>query len=165
MTKRTPLESFQIAQKKFVAAREAALAAARKDKENMRVAMAAPNLSLVERLKMFKKLQAWPRIVLGLYDAELAVAQKNRKASGLPEYGREEPSEIAYGVVGHALALSSERIRRLCKEGRRHLRDGMPPQLEIRADTFIKQLAAGRLAALSGPSSRPTWFNPRIRRG
>ena len=76
----------------------------------------------------FKSLQAWPRIVWGLYRAELAIAQKDRKEKGAPEDGREEPSEIAYRVVGKAIDLGADRVRVLCREGRRHLKQGMPSQ-------------------------------------
>ena len=40
-------------------------------------------------------VRAKPRIVLGLYRAELAIVRKERSEKGAPEYGREKPSEIA----------------------------------------------------------------------
>ena len=66
------------------------------DAEKTVRALSDPDLSPKERLKIFKNWQAWPRIVWGLYRAELAIAQKDRKEKGAPEDGREEPSEIAY---------------------------------------------------------------------
>ena len=66
----------------------------------------------------------FPRIVLGLYRAELAIAQKDREQDGALEYGREKPSEIARRVVGEALHLGPDRVRDLCAMGRRHEKRG-----------------------------------------
>src|SRR5215813_6240680 len=64
----------------------------------------------------------WPRIVLGLYEAELAIAQNDRKQNGVTRTGT--PSDIAYDEVGRAVGLGLDRVRDLCREGRRHLKHG-----------------------------------------
>ena len=83
----------------------------------------------------------FPRIVLGLYRAELAIAQKDREQDGALEYGREKPSEIARRVVGEALHLGPDRVRDLCAMGRRHEKEGMPPQAEMTAANFREALS------------------------
>jgi hypothetical protein len=115
-----------------------------KDSENTYRAILDPNLSPDERLDLLKNLQAWPRIVLGLYNAELAIAQKRKKDNPAQEHG--EPSDIAYDEVADALCLSAERIRQLCKEGRRHRRQGMPPKNEISVADFVDKTLRGRVS-------------------
>jgi hypothetical protein len=142
VTKRTPLEK----QQKL---RERAAAEVRTemeknvyaDAEKTVQALSDPDLSFDERLQIFKTLQAWPRIVLGLYRAELAIVRKERSEKGAPEYGREKPSEIARYAVGDALGLGPDRVRELCKEGLRHLNQGMPPKPEITVAQFKQILS------------------------
>jgi len=140
MTKKTPLEEFHDAKKAREDAGLEALNKAGDEAEKTLKAETDPSLTLDQRLEIFKGLQAWPRIVLGLYNAELALAQEKRKNHGAPKYGREEPSETAFRVVGEAVRLGPDRIRDLCREGRRHLKERMPPKPEIRAAEFIKRL-------------------------
>jgi hypothetical protein len=135
VTKRTPLEKFQ-------AARLDALDEAITEAEKTDRAENDPVLSLNERLAMFKRLQAWPRIVLAIYDTELAIAQQGRHGRGPPKAGREEPSEIAYTIVGDALGLGPDRIRDLCREGRRHRAQGLPPKRRMRAAEFLAYLSS-----------------------
>ena len=99
-----------------------------------------PKSFIRKRLELFKSLQAWPRIVLGLYRAELAIASKDRKEKGAPEYGSEKPSEIARYAVGEALGLGPDRVRDLCKEGHRHLKQGMPSREETITAAMFKQM-------------------------
>ena len=110
------------------------------DAEKTVRAQSDPDLSPDERLEIFKSLQAWPRIVLGLYRAELAIAENNRKENDVPEYGREKPSEIAQRVVGDVIDLGPDRVRDLCKEGRRHLNQGMPSQGGNTTAAMFKQM-------------------------
>ena len=115
------------------------------DAEKTLRALSDPNLSFDKRLELFKSLQAWPRIVLGLYRAELAIASKDRKEKGAPEYGREKPSEIARYAVGEALGLGPDRVRDLCKEGHRHLKQGMPSRDETITAAMFKQMLSTTL--------------------
>jgi hypothetical protein len=141
VTKKTPLEEFE----------DAKLTALEKrldDADKVLKAETDPTLTRDQRLKIFKDLQMWPRIVLGLYRAELAAAQKEREKEreihGVPEYGREMPSEIARRVVGEAIELGADRVRDLCREGQEHLNQGLTPRPEIRAAEFIKILRHAR---------------------
>jgi hypothetical protein len=140
VTKRTPLENFQAFRRAALAAMQAELEKAFADAEGMVQAMLDPDLSPDQRLDILKSLQAWPRIVLGLYRAELAIAQKDREEKGCPKFGREEPSEIAQRVLGEALDLGPDRIRDLCKTGRRHEKEGMPQKAEITAAKFKREV-------------------------
>jgi hypothetical protein len=130
VTKRTPLE-------KFYDARRDALEQAIAERERARQAETDPALSPNERLDIFMGLQAWPRIVLGLYRAELAIAQSDPARKG-------EASDVAYDVVGESLGLGPDRIRDLCREGRRHEAQGMPPKPEITAAKFVDKVLRGR---------------------
>jgi hypothetical protein len=132
VTKRTPLEQFH-------AATLDALEKTVDEAEKTRLAETDPALSREQRLRIFKSLQAWPRIVLGLYQAELAVAQRQKQENGAQQPG--EPSDIAYEIVGKALGVGPDRIRHLCREGRCHLRQGMPARPEIRAAEFKRKLS------------------------
>lgn len=113
-----------------------------KESEKTHQAVLDPSLSPDERLDLFMALQAWPRIVLGLYEAESAIARKQKKQNPTQEHG--EPSDTAYDVVGAALGLGPDRIRDLCREGRRHVGQGMPRKLEIRAAEFVEKYLRGR---------------------
>jgi hypothetical protein len=142
VTKRTPLEGFH-------AARLDALEEAVTEAEKTLRAETDPALSPNERLAMFKRLQAWPRIVLAIYETELAIAQKDRNKRGSPGAQREEPSEVAYAMVGDALGLGPDRIRDLCREARRHQRQGLPPKHRMRAAEFIAYLRKPRKSSQS----------------
>lgn len=130
MAKRTPLERYQKLRKQVSAEVRAQIENVLADANKTVLALSDPNLSYDVRLEIYKSLQGWPRIVLGLYRAELAIAQNNRKENDAPEYGQEKPSEIAQRLVGDVIGLGPDRVRDLCKEGRRHLNQGMPSQGE-----------------------------------
>ena len=124
MTKRTPLERHQ-------ALRQVEIERAFTEAENALRIFENPKLSPGQRLEALKKQQDWPRTVLGLYRAERDVVDKKD--------GR--PSEVAHEVVGEALGLGPDRIRDLCREGRRHQRQGMPAKAKITASEFRRQLS------------------------
>ena len=145
MTKRTPLERYRRALERFDRDHLDGLEEIASDNEKMHRAETDPNLSPNERLDEFMSVQAWPRIVLGLYEAELEIAQKERREKGKPRHGREEPSEIAAITVGSALGLGPDRIHDLCREGRWHLKRGMPPKLKLRAAVFAEKILRGRV--------------------
>src|SRR5262245_44669688 len=134
MTKRTPLEKYRRAQHAFESAKLDMLEAGVEEAEKTQRAENDPDYSPKERLDIFKSLQAWPRIVLGLYEAELAIAQNDRKQNGDTKHGK--PSDIAYEAVGKAVGLGPDRVRDLCREGRRHLKEGWPARLKISAAQF-----------------------------
>jgi hypothetical protein len=75
------------------------------------------NLSPEERLEILKSLDAWPRIVLGVYEAERAIAENNPDKAG-------EPSDIAYEIVGKYIGVGDDRVKALCNEGRQQIREG-----------------------------------------
>ena len=81
--------------------------------------------------------------MLGLYNAELAIAQSDRKENGDTDHN-DKPSDIAHDIVGEALGLGPDRIRDLCKEGRRHLNEGMLRKIEIRAAEFVDKILRGQ---------------------
>jgi hypothetical protein len=148
----TPLEALQALGRAEIENRQAEIAASVAEIErhfaeceSLVRAKSDPTLSVDQRSEIFKGLQSWPRIVLGLYRAELALAQKQRyterKEKRVPKIGREEPSEIARDAVAEALGLGPDRIRDLCREGDRHLKQGMPPQPEISVAEFKRQLS------------------------
>jgi hypothetical protein len=88
-----------------------------------------PGLSPKERLEIFKSAKgAWPRIVLGFYEAERAIAEKQKKEN--PDEG--EPSDIAYEKVGKFIGVGEDRVKALCNEGRRQIREGLPDKLKVR---------------------------------
>ena len=127
MTKRTPLQDFQLAKLR-------ALEKGLSDYEKTWRVHTDPSLSPTERLKIFKGLQAWPRIVLAIYEAELAIAQQQKRDNPTGVYGK--PSDIAYEKIAKVVRLESNRIHALCKEGRRHLREGLPGKPKISAARF-----------------------------
>jgi hypothetical protein len=140
--KRTPREQLRALREAQLKLLQAEIEKASAEAENTVRALSDPDLSPDQRLDIFKKLQAWPRIVLGLYRAELALAQKDRKDNGTPEYGSEEPSEIALRIVGDAVGfLGPDRIHDLCREGRRHEREGMPQQGTVTVAQFEEVLS------------------------
>lgn len=142
MTKRTPLKKFQAWSQKALAEGKAVIEAEFADSEDMVRVMSDAALSYEKRLTRFKKWQSWPRVVLGLYEAELAIAQKGREEKGPPEYGRLEPSEEAADTVGDAVGLGRDRIHKLCNEGRLHEAEGLPPKPRISVAEFKRQLSA-----------------------
>ena len=128
MTKRTPLQEYRVALDKLHAAREKArrefeagrlkaVERPKADRDKIIRAETDPSLSPEERLEIFKGLQGWPRIVLGLYEAEL---------ENITAADRGKPSDIAYEKVGNVVGLGPDRIKALCNEARRHLKEGMP---------------------------------------
>ena len=134
MTKGTPLQKYIFAiESAKLDAREAS---AIEIEQTLR-AETDLTLSPEQRLDIFKGLQAWPRIVLGLYEAELAIAQNDRKENGDTEH-TDEPSDIAYDAVGEAIDLGPDRVRNLCREGRAHRQEGMPTKPKISAAEFKK---------------------------
>lgn len=143
MAKRTPLQKYISALEAFESALLDAQEESVIDMEQTHRAETDPNLSPGERLDIFRALQAWPRIVLGLYNAELAIAQSDRKENGDTDHN-DKPSDIAHDIVGEALGLGPDRIRDLCKEGRRHLNEGMPRKIEIRAAEFVDKILRGQ---------------------
>jgi hypothetical protein len=136
MTKRTPLREYRAALEKlnaaqgkarreFEARRLKAVERSKADRDKIIRAETDPSLSPEERLEIFKGLQGWPRIVLGLYEAEL----ENITATDRPG----KPLDIAYEKVGEVVGLlGPDRIKDLCKEGRRQLREGMSAKLVVK---------------------------------
>src|SRR5262249_51328801 len=129
MTKRTPLQERHIALEKLNAARKKAqekfeskkldaIERALNDYEKIKQIETDPSLTPEERLVAFRGLRGWPRIVLGLYEAEL----ENVTAADSPG----KSSDIAYEKVGKVVRLGSDRIKALCNEARRQLKEGMP---------------------------------------
>jgi hypothetical protein len=135
MTKRTPLQEHRVALEKLRAAQKKsqeefdakglnAVERVLADRDKIIQAETDPGLSPDERLALFKSLQAWPRIVLGLYEAELEnVTERDRPG---------EPSDIAYEKVGNVVGLGPDRIKALCNQGPRHLKEGMPAAIKVR---------------------------------
>jgi hypothetical protein len=145
MTKRTPLQEYRTAREKLRAAREKAEAEfgnkgldaierTLDDRDKVIRAETDPNLSPEERLKIFKSLQGWPRIALVLYKAEL----ENVTARDRPG----KPSDIAYEKVGKVVGLGPDRIKALCNEARRQLREGMPAgfMVKMTVDEFERRI-------------------------
>ena len=138
MTKRTPLQELRVALQTFGKAKEAAIGRARSDAEKVHRIETDGSFTPQQRLETLKSLQMWPRIVLGIYEAERArVARKERKDR------HEEPSDIAYDAVGKVVGLSGERVKALCREGRRHLQEGMPPRPQVSVAAFKRYLRLG----------------------
>jgi hypothetical protein len=110
VTKRTPFQKLQQLRKDGSAAIEAEYEKTFADAEHTLTAASDPNLSFNQRLKIYSKLQAFPRIVLGLYRAELAVAQKDGGLGG-PTLCRARsmplPSRLAHRSARLALAAKS----------------------------------------------------------
>jgi hypothetical protein len=141
MTKRTPSQEYRAA----LAKRDATIEKAEEEFDTWRLDQVEksldecdiikqiefdPSLSSERRLALCKKLRGWPRIVLGIYEAELEVAEARKRHNSASEHGK--PSDIAYGRVGRAIGLGTERVKALCGEGRRQLRDGMSAGLKAK---------------------------------
>jgi hypothetical protein len=142
MTKRTPLEKLEAIKQQTLAVGRAYIESDFVETEKMIRAISDPALSPKQRIKELKKLLVWPRIILGLYKAELAIAQKNKKEKGAAEHGH--PSDTALDIVGAAVGLKADRIKDLCKEGRHHVEDQrLPPKPEITAAEFKRILGTG----------------------
>jgi hypothetical protein len=129
MTKRTPSQEYSAALAKRNAAQEKAqekfdnwrldqLEKSLDDRDSIIKIESDPNLSPEQLLELFKSLRGWPRIVLGLYQAELT----NITAADGPG----KPSDIAYENIGKVVGLGPDRIKALCNEARRQLKEGMP---------------------------------------
>lgn len=129
------------AQAGFAAARDAAVEEALDEAEKT-IEAHDPKLSPKKRLEIFKSLKAWPRIVLGIYEAELEIAQAQKQKSNDPvaKSTAGEPSDIAYERVGEVVELGADRIKTLCRRGRRHLKEGQPPRPRISAAQFLRFL-------------------------
>jgi hypothetical protein len=123
--KQTPLQKYYA---RHAAVRRKEESKLNRDVELTRKAEQDPDLSPRQRLDIFKRLQAWPRIVLGLYRAELEIAQTKKQQSGAQDFGDEKPSDAAYRVIGEALGLGPDRIHDLCAEGRQQESEGWPPK-------------------------------------
>jgi hypothetical protein len=67
---RAALEKLGEALEQFESQRLDAIERSLDEREEIKRAETDPNLSPEERLEIFKSVQAWPRIVLGLYEAE-----------------------------------------------------------------------------------------------
>ena len=148
MTKRTPLQerrvalekrnaAWQKAQEEFESKKLDAIERVLNDRDKILRVETDPSLSPEQRLEIFKGLQGWPRIVLGLYEAEL----KNVTADD-----RGKPSDIAYEKVGKVVGLGPDRIKALCNEARRHLKEGMPARfvLKMTAAEFERRILRRR---------------------
>jgi hypothetical protein len=129
MTKRTPLQEYRTALEKRRAAQEKArekfeskmldaVERAVNDRDKIIQIETDPSLTPEKRLVALKGLRGFPRIVLGLYLAEL----ENVTPAGRPG----KPSDIAYEKVGEVVGLGPDRIKALCNEARRQLKEGMP---------------------------------------
>ena len=149
--KLTPLQTYRAAAEK----RDAAIAAAQAEFEATCNAHAEAwldaiesiievqtddRLTSAERLKKLKALPAWPRIVLGLYLAELKIAQAQKDNNPVAEPG--EPSDTAYNKVGAVVGLGADRIKQLCDVGRRQLKERQPAEyvVEISAAEFERRM-------------------------
>ena len=145
MTKRTPLQEYDAS----LAKRDAAVEKAQEEFDTWRLDQVEkslddphsivliefdPSLSPEERLARLKMHRGWPRIVLGLYQAEL----KNITAAD--SLGK--PSDIACENVGKVVGLGPDRIKALCNEARRQLREGMPAGFVVKmtAAEFERQI-------------------------
>jgi hypothetical protein len=96
-----------------------ALAKHEADWNNLVRAQTDPCLTFVQRLELLKSLQAWPPIVLGLYQAEHEIAKS--------KFHNNYPSRIAAESVGDVIGLGEDRVLQLRKQGRRHIAQGMKP--------------------------------------
>ena len=134
MTKRTPLEQYAAWYKKALVLGQAEIEAYFAEQEDMVRVLSDASFSYKQRLARFKRFKAWPRIVLGLYEAELAVAQKNKEPNG-------RPYEFAHDKVEEAIELKAVRIRDLCREAKHHLSQGLPPQPQKTAAEFKQELS------------------------
>jgi len=130
---RAALEKLGEALEQFESQRLDAIERSLDEREEIKRAETDPNLSPEERLEIFKSVQAWPRIVLGLYEAE-------RKAVSAADVGK--PSDIAYEKIGKVVRLGPDRIKALCNEARRHLKEGMPAGfvVEMTAAEFERRI-------------------------
>ena len=155
--KLTPLGTYRAAVEKrdskiaaakaeFAATRNAAIESAGDVAEKIHRVETDDKLTPAERLKIPKGLPPWPRIVLGIYKAELEIARKRKKDNPITERGKpstaDEPSDIAYEKVGAVVGLSADRIKALCNEARQHLKEGQPAGfvVEISAAEFKRRI-------------------------
>src|SRR5262245_44936881 len=129
-SKLTPLEQY------WNAAAEA-LTKFEPDWHNLIRAQTDPCLPCDQRLELLKSLQAWPRIVLGLYQAEHEIA--------LSKPHNDYPSRIAAERVGKVIGLGEERVLQLRKQGRRHIAQGMKPYPKLTAKDFKKRFSENML--------------------
>jgi hypothetical protein len=138
--KQTPLQRYRARQDAVRLDEEAKLV---RDAELMLKAEQDPDLSSAQRLAIYKRLQAWPRIVLSLYRAELEIAKAKKQESGPQDYGDEKPSETARRVVGEALSLGPDRIHDLCAEGRQQEGEGWARRPMKSAAYFVAEKLRG----------------------
>lgn len=127
-SKRTPLEQYWSAE---------ALTKLETDWHNLVRAQTDPCLPFDQRVELLKSLQAWPRIVLCLFQAEHEIA--------LSKPHNDYPSRIAAERVGKVIALGEERVLKLRKQGRRHIAQGMKPYPKITAKHFKKRFSENML--------------------
>jgi hypothetical protein len=148
MTKRTPLQEYRAALDKWRVAQEKAreqfeskkldaIERALDDREKIKRIETDSSLSPEDRLALCKSLRGWPRMVLGLYEGE-------KKAVSAADVGK--PSDIAYEKVGKVVRLGPDRIKALCNEARRQLKDRMSVALvvEMTAAEFERRILRRR---------------------
>jgi len=124
MTKRTLLERIKKRRKAQLALELEIIEDMFKDSEDLLRVKSDATLSSNQRLQALKQLEMWPRIVGEMYGCQLPIAQNNQNENGLPEYGREEPSETAREEVAEAIGLGPDRVRDLWREGQSHFKEG-----------------------------------------
>src|SRR5262245_31068994 len=128
--KLTPLEEYWNACAEALTKHEA-------EWNNLVRAQTDPSLTFDQRVELLKSLQAWPRIVLGLYQAEHKIA----KSKSHNDY----PSRIAAERVGNVIGLGEDRVLQLRKQGRRHIAQGMKPYPKLTAKDFKKWFSENKL--------------------
>lgn len=141
----TPEERRDAAQRDYLTAWWDALELSETEKANVNRVDNDPDLDPADRYMILETLHAWPRIVLSIYEGELAAAQRDRKSNGVADqHGREEPSEIAERKVGELLGVGADRVRQICGEARQHIRGGWPSKPKVTVAEFLAYLRAPR---------------------
>jgi hypothetical protein len=91
---------------------------------------AKPRLSREQWLEVYKSLKALPTIVLGIYETERAIAEKQKKENPDQE-SSDEPSDIAYEEVGKVIGVGEDRVKALCHEAREQIKKGWPTNMKL----------------------------------
>jgi hypothetical protein len=103
-----------------------------------------PNTPASERRRLLERTAWWPQFVEACYRGELTAAQAERARAGMPEYGREEPSETAEEAVAAAAGITAVMVHRLCQKAReRQRRGGTAPDEPMRAADLRALLETG----------------------